>query len=346
MALNNLELSRRGILLGVGGSVALLAAGCATSSSTSPKSNGAGKQITVGYAGYTLANPFFAGVELGMKRATTKHGFKLLTTNANGDPALQFTNVQNMLNQGIDYLVFVPIDAKANRPAVQAAVKRGVPVLCLFDQIPNAGVTSTLTPSHYTAGKLAAEYSVRQLQKRYGKPAGNVAEMIGAAGIPAAALRSNGFRDVIKKYPDIKIVASQDGGFDTEKSNTAAVGMLQAHAKIDLFYGANDAEALGIMAAIKRANRFVPVGAPNHIIVVGIDGAKQAIAAIRAGELDATISQQPLTISAAAVKEIADLIAKKKVPETVWWPLQEISMENINSAQVKAYGIWGDDPAL
>lgn len=323
------------------GAAALAAAGCAnTSDSNSGSSDG---EVVVGYAGYTVANPFFAGIKLGLERGAKTHGYKLLQANANGDAAQQFTDVQNLLNKGIDYLVITPIDAKANGPAVKAAKAKGVPVIALADGIAGAPVTVTLAQDHYKAAVQATEYLVELLEKKNGSASGNVVDIMGLAGVPAAAPREKGFKDVIAKNPNVTVVARQDGGFDTEKANTVMTDILQANKDLDAVYAANDAEAVGVTAAIKRAGRFKPVGDPDHIIVVSIDGPKPAIESVRAGEQDASISQNPLKMAIKAIDVIAELVDGTTVPETIEWPSQLITLDNIDSPEVKEYGIWADE---
>jgi ribose transport system substrate-binding protein len=329
---------------------AVVSVGLLTACSASGASVGAGSgsgskggQVVIGYSTYTVANPAFAGIIQGQEGEAKKFGYKFISTNSNGDANQQITDVQNLLTQGATYIVITPADGTAIAPAVKAADAAKVPVIAIADGIA-AKVTATFSMSHVEGGKIAGEQIVKALTAKYGSPKGNVVDLEGIVGTLAGQQREKGFADVIAKYPDIKVVARQDGGFDTDKSNAVMTGILQAQPNIDAVYGANDAQVYGATSAIKAAGRFKPVGEPGHIYTIGIDGAKPAIDGIRDKSQDATVSQNFVKMGVLMVDRIHDkLTGKAKTIKGIVWPLQVIDTANIDSAQVKKYGIWADE---
>jgi ABC-type sugar transport system substrate-binding protein len=303
-----------------------------------PAANG---KITVGYSGYTVSNPFFAGLVKGLENGAKAHGYELITTNANGDPNQQISDVENLLNRGVNYLAINPADGKAIAGAVEEAKKRGIPVFALADTI-DAPVDVTLSQDHVKAGSLAVDQIVKAMEKKNGSAAGNVVDIMGMAGSPAANGREKGFKEAVAKNPGLKVIATQDGGWDTSKANAIMTDILQANPDIDAVFCANDAEAVGVSAAIQAAGRFKPIGDKDHIYVIGIDGPKPAIEDIRKGVQDASISQQPVKMSEKMIDLIADMAADKTVEKNVEWPSQLITKDNINSPEVKSYGVWAD----
>jgi ribose transport system substrate-binding protein len=197
---------------------------------------------------------------------------------------------------------------------------------------------------HSDGGKLAGEEIVKYLTAKYGTPKGNIVDLEGIAGIVAAAQREKGFADVIAKYPDIKVVARADGGFNTDQANAVMTNILPAQPNIDAVYGANDAETYGAITAIKAADRFQPAGKPGHIYAIGIDGSAPGINGIRDGSQDASVSQQFIKMSTLLIDNIHAKEAgqAKDIPSVVW-PLKVITADNIKSDDVKQYGIWADD---
>ncbi|WP_079921253.1 sugar ABC transporter substrate-binding protein [Mycobacterium sp. AT1] len=325
---------RRGLTAGAV-ALALVAAGTACNREST-------SGTMVGYSTYTVANPFFAGMQKGLDAGSSEHGYSLVTTNANGEPNQQVSDIQNLLNRGAKYLLLSPSDGKALAPALEAAKAKNVPVIAIADSV-DVDITSTVNLDNVAAGRLAADQIVQHLTKVNGSPRGNIVNLTGLTGTPSARDRDAGFTSEIGKYPDIKIVATQDGGYDTEKSNTAMNDILQANPKIDAVFGGNDAEAVGASAAIAAAGRFVPVGAPGHIFVVGIDGSKPGIENVRNGVQDASISQNPIKMAQKAIDLVAELEAGKQVPKNVVWPAQLITRDNIDSPEVEQYGIWSND---
>ena len=328
--------------IGLIAAAAIAILGAATTFPTAAKAQAGGKRIVIGYSTYTVANPAFAGIILGVKSEAKKYGYKFIMANSNNSPSQQISDVESLMSEGANYVVITPYDGTAVAPAVAAAKAHGVPVIALADHIVTP-VTATYSMDHAEGGKLAGEEVVKFLTKRYGTPKGNVVDLEGIAGTVAAALREKGFADVLAAYPDIKIVARADGGFNTDQANQVMTTILQGHSKIDAVYGANDAETFGAVAAIKAAGRFVPVGQPGHIFSIGVDGSEPAIVGIRNGSQDATVSQEFIKMGS----EMVDNIHAKEtgsipaIPSVVW-PLMVINTANIASPEVKAYGIWAD----
>ncbi|QZY50786.1 sugar ABC transporter substrate-binding protein [Leucobacter tenebrionis] len=298
--------------------------------------------ITIGYSGYTVSNPFFAGILEGLERGAEETGVELISTNANGDPNQQVTDVENLITQGVDYIAINPADGKAIVPAVKAADAAGIPVIALADSI-GTDVTFTISQNHVEAGKMAAEEIAAFLEEKNGEPKGKVVNIQGLAGSPAAIDRDKGFLEAMEAYPDIEIVATADGGWDTAVSNEVMTDILQAQPEIDAVFAANGAEAVGVSRAIESAGRFKPVGEEGHIYVIGIDGPKPAVENIRAGIQDAEISQQPITMSEEAVRLIVKLSKGEEVEKNVEWPSMLLTADNLESPEVQEFGIWADE---
>lgn len=302
---------------------------------------GGGKQITVGYAGPTLNNAFFVGLLKGVQNGANKHNFKLIKTNADGDAGQQFNNAQNLINQSVDALIVVPIDANGIVPAVKAANSAGIPVFTLDRGADGGKLTSVVETNNVEAGKKAANYIADLLKKRYGKPEGNVVDLQGLIGTTAAADREKGFQKAIKQYPGIKIVANQPADFDQEKALNVTSNILQANSKVDAIFGANDDNTVGAERAIDSANRYNPPDSKKHIYVVGIDGTAQALQAISNGKQTATVSQNPIKMAEKEMDFINQKVVKNKtVPKRSFYPTIIIDKSNIDSQKVKDYGIW------
>ncbi|MGF6534999.1 MULTISPECIES: sugar ABC transporter substrate-binding protein [Paraburkholderia] len=300
----------------------------------------AGGKTKIGFSVSTLNNAFFVGLKLGVEKGSKDQGFDLVQTNANGDAQQQVNDAINLLSQGVNALVLNPIDSKAIIPAVEKANSMGIPVFMLDRGSDGGKVTSFVASDNVALGATGAKWIADQLKARYGSPKGNVVDLIGLVGTTAATDREKGFSDEMAKYPDIKIVARQEGAFDQEKSLNAMTDILQKFPQIDAVFGANDDNTVGAEKAIDNANRYKPLGDKDHIMVIGADGTAQALSAIRAGKQDATISQNPIEMAAKALSFITDYEAKKDVPANYAWPTLLIDKSNIDSDETKKYGLW------
>jgi ribose transport system substrate-binding protein len=308
------------------------------------RSGDEGGSLTVGYAGPTLNNAFFVGLQKGVRDGAKKYGFELKETNANGDAGTQFNQTQDLITQDVDALILVPIDSQGIVPAVKAANNADIPVYTLDRGADGGELASVVETNNIQAGQKGANYIVDLLKERYGKPQGNVVDLQGLVGTTAAADREKGFQGVIKKYPDIEIVANQPADFDQEKALNVTTNILQANKQIDAIFGANDDNTVGAIRAIDSADRYEPPSSDDHIYIVGIDGTAQALQAIRQGKQTATVSQNPIKMAETAMKFINEQENKDKTPpKTFYYPTIVIDKQNIDSQAVKDYGVWSKE---
>ena len=319
--------------------LALVVTACAGGGS----GGGGGDQLTIGYAGPTLSNAFFVGLQKGVRDGAKEHGFELNETNANGDAGAQFNQTQDLITQDVDALVLVPIDANGIVPAVQAANNADIPVYTLDRGSEGGELASAVETDNIQAGKKGANYIVDLLEKRYGEPRGNVVDLQGLVGTTAAEDRETGFQQVMKEYPDIEIVANQPADFDQEKALNVTTNILQANPEVDAIFGANDDNTVGAIQAIDSANRYQPPSSDEHIYVVGIDGTAQALEAIRNDKQTATVSQNPVEMARTALDFIDQQANQDKTPpKEYFYPTIVIDKENIDSQEVEDYGVWSN----
>ena len=306
--------------------------------------------ITIGLSVATLSNPFFQGMSKGVEAGVAQHpGMRLINTSANGDANTQATQVGDLINQHVSALILNPINANAIVPIVKKANAAGIPVFTL-DRGAACGACQVdfLETDNEALGKEGADFIADRLKQKYGAVRGNVVDLEGLLGTTAGDSREKGFAQEFAALqasnPDLKLVAKQAADFDADKGFNITTQLLAAHPDIDAIFNANDDNAVGAIRAIRQANRAVPAGDKAHIVIIGIDGTEQALSAIRKGQMDATLSQNPLTMAAQSVSYVQEYLTgdKSKVPAHQFWPHILVTKANIDSAEVKAYGLWGD----
>ncbi|TLU72575.1 sugar ABC transporter substrate-binding protein [Lichenicoccus roseus] len=307
----------------------------------------------VGYSVSTLANPFFQGMTKGVVTGIKAHpGLTLINTSANGDANTQATQVLDLINQHVAALILNPINANAIVPVVRRANKAHIPVFTL-DRGAACGKCQVnfLETDNVALGKEGADFIAGRLKARYGTIKGNVVDLEGLLGTTAGDDRERGFATEFAKLssanPGLKLVARQAADFDADKGFNITTQLLAAHNDIDAIFNGNDDNAIGAVRAIRQANRFVPIGDPKHIVVIGIDGTEQGLSAIRKGQMDATLSQNPLTMAAQTVNYIEQYLHGDKagIPAHQFWPHVLLTKDNLDTPEVKQYGLWGDQVA-
>ncbi len=290
----------------------------------------AGDNIVIGYSISTLNNAFFVGMTKGVEKGAKKYGVKLLIVNANGDSAKQAADVEDLITKKVSAIIINPRDAEAIAPSVKKALDAGIPVFALDRGVTGVEVTSFLETDNVAMGRLAADLIAEAMKKKYGKVEGKVIELVGLVGTTAARDRGKGFHEGLKKYPGLKLVASQPADFNQEKAYNVTMNLILAHPDVDAIFGHNDDNTVGAVRALKAMGKLKKVGEPGHIYIVGIDGIAQALAEIRKGYIDCTISQEPVLMGEKAVEFAIDYLNGKEIPKHYYTPFTAVTKENVD----------------
>ncbi len=262
-----------------------LSAGCSR-----PATSGSNSDATpVGFSAGFLDSPFNAGlVKAVVNEANAPgSGLRMLpATDAQSDTAKQVTDVNTLLSQGIKGLVLTPQDSDAIVPAIEAANAQNVPVITT-DIAANGGkVYMNIRADNVLMGQQVCEQIGQRLAGK-----GTVLEIHGDLGTTSGYDRNKGFNDCMKqKFPGIA-VTSKDAKWKTDQAVNVAQTVLTTQ-KPDAVFLASDSVMLdGVLSVMKDNNLLRPAGQPGHITLVTIDGGANALNGIRAGNVDAVISQ-------------------------------------------------------
>jgi ABC-type sugar transport system substrate-binding protein len=257
------------------------------------------------------ANPFRIAETQSMKDEAEKQGVTLETTNANSQLPKQIADIKTLLAKDVDLLIVAPLNSSGLEPALNAAAKKGVPVVTVdrkldtgFCQNWITFIGSNFEEQGHRAGKAIIDATG-------GK--GNVAILLGSSGNNVTTDRTKGFVDELKaNAPDMKIVAQQTGDFAREKGQQVTEQLLQANPDINAIYAENDEMALGALVAIEDAGKQ----AGTDIKVVSVDGTRNAVEEIVGGRMNAVIESNP-RFGPLAFKIATDFLAGKTVKENV-----------------------------
>jgi ribose transport system substrate-binding protein len=275
-------------------------AGCGTGGTD----NGGGEgEYTIGLVVSTLNNPFFVDLRDGAQAKADELGASLIVLDSQDDAATELSNVEDLVNQGVDLIMINPTDSDAVGSAVAAANGAGIPVVTL-DRSANSGeVVAHIASDNVAGGEMAGEFIVEQLGG-----AGKVVELEGIPGASAARERGEGFNAAIEGT-DIEVVARQTANFDRAEGLSVMENILQAQAEIDAVFAHNDEMALGALEAIKASGR--------DIMIVGFDATADAVAAVEAGEMAATVQQLPKDIGSIGVDTAMKVLNGDTVDEYI-----------------------------
>jgi ribose transport system substrate-binding protein len=241
----------------------------------------------VGFAQVENNNPFRIAETASLKAAAKRRGVDLLVTDAQSNTPKQVADMQDMVAQGVDFIIVPPREELGLTPALETARKAHVPVIF-------ADRAATATPCRdfltfigsdfVEQGRRAARWLVKAT---HGKA--KVAELIGTVGATATNDRGEGFESVIAKHKGMKIVAQQSGDFARAPGQNVMEQILGANPDITAVYAQNDEMALGAIQALKDAG----LKPGKDVQVVSVDGSRDALEAIVHGDLGATVETNP-----------------------------------------------------
>ena len=288
----------------------------------------------VGFAQTESNNPWRLAQTASMKDEAAKRGCQLVYTDAASSAAKQVADVNSMIAQGVDFIFLPPREEKPLIPAVMAAKKAGIPVLLIDRNVdpslakPGQDYLAFIGSNFVLEGQRVADWTI---EKTGGK--GKIIELEGSVGASPANDRKKGFDDTIKaKAPGLTLLASQSGDFARAKGRQVAETLLQAHPDATIVYAHNDEMALGAIAAIEAAGK-VP---GKDILVVSIDGEKDAIQAIVDGKLGCSCECNP-RFGPAAFDILYKYAAGEKIEANIINPDNFYDASNAQASLASAY---------
>lgn len=197
---------------------------------------------------------------------------------AGGDPAKQNNIIDTFVVRKPKVLLVSPTETSV-QGSIEKAFDEGISVILLDRGIDSEKYTTLIGGDNTEIGREAAEYVAKRLNGK-----GTVLMIQGIAQATPTKDRKGGFLEVMKKYPDIKIIEGDDCGYQRQKARSYMETFLLKGEKIDCVYAHNDEMAIGARLAWDASNPSGP--AP---IFVGIDGCQQEVVdMIKEGKLDAT----------------------------------------------------------
>jgi erythritol transport system substrate-binding protein len=244
-------------------------------------------------------NPYFkAEADAAVARAT-ELGYRV-RVDAHEDDAYRQDNLMDAaIASNAAVVILDNAGADASISAVRRAAKAGIAVFLIDREINATGIARAQIVSDNDQGArlVAAEFA-----RSLGNQKSEYAELMGKESDTNAQVRTKGFHAVLDKVPTLTMVAAQSANWSQAEAFSKTETILQAHGTIRGIIAGNDTMALGAVAAVNSAGL-------KGIKIVGFDGSPDAVAAIEAGEMQATALQPAVLISRMAVDE-ADAFLK------------------------------------
>jgi ribose transport system substrate-binding protein len=262
---------------------------------------GSGKKI--GLAVANLQAEFFNMIKQSVEAYGKEKGYTIITVDAKGDATTQVNQIQDLITQKIDALIYIPAGATAASVPVKAARQAGIPVVNVDRNADGAPGDTFIRGESIKATTELAQWICKQTGGK-----GNAVVIHGQKGTSPEVDRFKGWNEGLKSCPGVKVTQNQfTERWAADEGNKIAQDMLQRDPTISIIFGQADGIALGAAQAVKLAK-------PDHKVwVVGYDGDIGGLKAVQSGSLDATVTQPTFTMGRLAVDAVTDLLAGKKV---------------------------------
>jgi ribose transport system substrate-binding protein len=282
--------------------------------------------VRIGVVLNALDNPFWLAIYEGAGVAAAQRGvpasFRAVTSNA--DLADQAAQLRALVAAREDCYAVGPITATDLVAALRGVMR---PIVVINSPIdPAAAKRAGVHPRTYigtddfAAGRLAGTQMAALL------PAGGEVALVGGwAGNVNSALRLGGFERGIRGTR-LRVVARINADYDRTTAEIAADRILRSHPHLAGFFAANDLMALGIADSVGAAGRT------GKVKIIGLDGIAEALDAIQAGSISATVSQYPYVMGQMAVEACVAAARGARLPTRVDAPIALLTKSNVARA--------------
>jgi ribose transport system substrate-binding protein len=267
-------------------------------------------QETLALVVSTLNNPFFVTMKEGAEKKAEQLGYELIVLDSQNDPSKELSNIEDLIVRNVKAILINPTDSDAVSNAIRVANQANIPVLTLDRGANRGDVVTHIASDNVAGGEMAGKF----ISEKIGKGA-RVIQLEGIAGTSAARERGLGFMNAVKSEK-MELLASQPADFDRTKGLNVMENMLISKPNTQAVFAQNDEMALGAIRAVQASGK--------DILVVGFDGTKDGMAAVKRGLLGATIAQQPGLIGELGVESAVKVLKGETVAKNIPVPLMMI----------------------
>lgn len=240
----------------------------------------------------------------------------------------QRADIETLVARRPDAIIVILGVFDSLKPALEKVHEAGIPLITV--DLPTPWSVTNVSSNPYV---LPLQSVLKMVEDLRGK--GNIAVFY-RPGPRVGEQRYNALREVLKDFPEIKIIAEQPyviPGTVPHARRITENWLLQYGGKLNAIWAIFDMPLIGAAQAIEEA------GLQDRIKVYGIDGDPQAVAMIeRGGAFAATAAQQPAKIGKTAVDMAFKVIKGEKVPPFVYVESFLVTKENAAEAKKILFG--------
>lgn len=254
----------------------------------------------------TLQNDFFRQLTEGVRRTADLFGIDLIVLDAENSDSKQIGDLSRAIDLGADLIILNSTNSDSLAPELEIVKEFHIPVITVDRKTSNASALCHIASDNAEGGRMAGRFLAQHLTSGT-----RVLELEGIPGTSAANERGRGFNEVMATAFPIFVSAREAAMFDRNEARSITMHLLAEHGQFDAIFAHNDNMALGALDA------YAITGLRSPRVVVGFDGIKDGLAAIRRGTLTATIAQQPFLMGSIAVQSAVRQFQGEQLPSYI-----------------------------
>jgi inositol transport system substrate-binding protein len=278
---------------------------------------------TIGVSMALFDDNFLTVVRASMKARAQQLNAAIQFEDAQNDIGRQLNQIQNFIAQKVDAIIVNPVDTDATPRMTRLAVRAGIP-LVYVNRLPG---DKQLPPGVAFVGSDETQSGTLQMLEvcRLLQGKGDIVIMMGELTNQSARQRTQDVYDVIARPQchGIQVVAKQTANWKRTEAADLMTNWLSAGLRPQAVVANDDEMAIGAIQSLKQAKLL------SSTVVAGIDATVDGLAALKAGELKATVFQNGAAQGTEAIDSALKLAGGEKVPSFVWVPFELVTTANL-----------------
>lgn len=291
----------------------------------------AGKRLKIAVIPKGTTHEFWKSVHAGAVKAAKETDVDIVWKGPlkEDDLKAQIDVVDTFVAQGVSGIVLAPLNDAALKIPVKRAKDQKIPTVVFDSDLQGDEHVSFVATDNQAAGKIAGEAMKKDLDGK-----GNLIVLRYQEGSASTTNREKGFLDAVKAVPDFKIVSdNQYGGATADSAFQKAEGLLNAHkassGAIQGVFAPNESTTFGMLRALKQT------GTNKKVKFIGFDSSDTLISALKEGDIDGLVVQNPFNMGYVAVKTMVDHLKGNKVEKRIDTGARLVEKSNLDDPAVK-----------
>ncbi len=263
-------------------------------------------------------NPAYEGARIGVSRIADLSNVEVhhLIPNIPDDISQQMQLIEDAITLKPDAILLAPAHSSALDKTILKIKDAGIPFIYFVSSSKEVLADVFVGSDNYRLAMSIAAYLIKNLGEE-----GNLVIIEGNDNSPTSPPRTKGFLDAIACYPGVRLIAQESGFYQRQDAKKAFEIIMSKHSKIDGILSANDFMALGVIDAMEKVGKRIPI--------IGVNAMPLAIDAIKEGKLLASAAFDAMKIACVSTLAVIRILEGKPVPKQIMLPVDIVDSHNL-----------------